>query len=115
MASIAELDETVRTASVFNSYDIVLSNIPEFVKEFREQGHQAEYIKHAFEPRLLSKINPNFPKTIDVSFVGSIFKGQSYHLEREKLIKKLVQKTNLQIWSDLSSSSPNKIKQLPFH
>jgi hypothetical protein len=64
MASIAELDETVRTASVFNSYDIVLSNIPEFVKEFREQGHQAEYIKHAFEPRILSKINPNFPKTM---------------------------------------------------
>lgn len=102
-------------SSIFNSYDIVLSNIPEFVKEFREQGHKAEYIKHAFEPRILSKINTNSPKTVDFSFLGSIFKGQSYHLEREKLIKQLVQKANLQIWSDLSSSSPNKIKQLPFH
>ena len=102
-------------SSIFNSYDIVLSNIPEFVKGFREQGHKAEYIKHAFEPRILSKINTNSPKTVDFSFLGSIFKGQSYHLEREKLIKKLVQKNNLQIWSDLSSSSPNKIKQLPFH
>jgi len=101
-------------SSIFNSYDIILSNIPEFVKGFREQGHKSEYIKHAFEPRILSKINTDSPKTVDFSFLGSIVKGQSYHLEREKLIKQLVQKTNLQIWSDLSSSR-NKIKQLPFH
>jgi hypothetical protein len=102
-------------STVFRSYDIVLSNIPEFVTIFCEQGHKSEYIKHAFEPRILDKIDTTYVKVVDFSFVGSIFKGQSYHLEREKLIKKLVQKTNLQIWSDLSSSSPNKIKQLPFH
>ncbi|MGL5871921.1 MAG: CgeB family protein [Xenococcaceae cyanobacterium] len=98
--------------SVFRAYDITLSNIRELVNKLQEQGHKAEYIKHAFEPLILEKINTQQEQTVDFSFLGSIFKTSSAHLQRELFIKKLVQKTNLQIWSDLSSSSANQIKIL---
>jgi spore maturation protein CgeB len=98
--------------SIFGAYDVILSNIIELVKKLRDRGHKAEYIKHAFEPRILERINTQHEQTVDFSFLGSIFKTSSTHLQREFFIKELVQKNNLQIWSDLSSSSANQIKLL---
>ncbi|TRT56206.1 MAG: glycosyltransferase family 1 protein [Microcystis aeruginosa Ma_QC_C_20070703_M131] len=96
-------------SSVFKSHDIIFSNIPDLVNLFREQGHKSEYIKHAFEPRILEKIATGRAKTIDFSFIGSINKGQSAHNQRELLIKELIQKVNLQIWSAVSYPSPAKL------
>jgi len=101
--------------SIFSSYDIVLSNILEFVQVFRDQGRKAEYVKHAFDSRILSKINCDQPKSVNFSFIGSIFKGSGYHLQREQFIKELVKKTDLEIWSDLSLSSAKEINKLPIH
>lgn len=98
--------------SVFKAYDLVLSNIPFLVSQFREHGHCCEYICHAFEPRILDKINYSLGQTIDFSFVGSIVKSSGFHNQRERLIKKLVEETKLQLWSDISQPSQNKIQKL---
>lgn len=89
-------------ASVFRTYDIVLSNIPELIQHFRNAGHQCEYVKHAFEPKILNKLDNFQPKNINFSFIGSIFKGQAGHNKREILLEQLVQNTDLEIWSDVS-------------
>lgn len=96
-------------SSIFKSHDIVFSNIPDLVNIFREQGHKSEYIKHAFEPRILEKIETGRAKTINFSFIGSINKGKSAHQQRELLIKELIEKVNLQIWSSVSYPSPGKL------
>ena len=88
-------------ANVFKAYDIVLSNIPWLVEHFRSSGHRSEQMRHAFEPRILDKIQINSQKTVPFSFVGSIFKAKGMHNERERLLKNLVQNSCLQIWSDI--------------
>ncbi|MDT3676190.1 CgeB family protein [Microcystis wesenbergii] len=102
--------------SVFDSYDVVLSNIPELIQEFTRQGHHSKYIKHAFDPRILERINLTQDKAIEFSFFGSIYKGASGHNERESLIKKLIEQLPLEIWSDVASQSLEinrlKVKQL---
>jgi spore maturation protein CgeB len=90
-----------RDESVFRAHDIVFSNIPELVEKFRDRGYKSEYIKHAFEPRILEKIDTSQAKTIDFSFVGSVFKGKLGHIERERLIKELAQETDLAIFTNL--------------
>lgn len=99
--------------TVFNAYDIVLSNIPSLVEKFREQGHHSEYMRHAFEPRILEKIDRTQQPNIPFSFVGSIIKGKGFHNQREALLKTLVEKTNLQIWSNVRQPSQREQQLLP--
>ncbi|MGK7874691.1 MAG: glycosyltransferase [Xenococcaceae cyanobacterium] len=99
--------------SVFKAYDLVLSNIPSLVTHFRANGHRCEYMCHAFEPRILDKINSQSAPTTAFSFVGSIIKGSGFHHQREQLLKKLVQETELQIWSDICQPSEQERQLLP--
>jgi spore maturation protein CgeB len=99
--------------SIFHSYDIVLSNINELVGQFRQQGHHSEHINHAFSPHVLDEIDKRNKPEVDFSFLGSIFKHKSAHLKREKLIKELITRTNLQIWSDVSQPSRIQLLSLP--
>lgn len=92
-------------ASVFRAYDLVLSCIPEMVEEFRRNGHRAYHINHAFEPRILEKIDVESAADLDFSFIGSIIKRDQFHKKREELILELIEKTGLQIWSNLARAS----------
>ena len=100
-------------ATVFKAYDLVLSNIPILVTNFKENGHRSEYMCHAFEPRILDKINRGVRPTITFSFIGSIVKYKGFHNQREKLLKQLIQETELQIWSDISQPSQQEQQLLP--
>ena len=87
-------------ASVFSAYDIVLSNIPELITTFQALGHQAQYFRHAFEPRILSLINTAHKPFTDCSFIGSILPGKQAHNQRAILIKTLLRETNIEIFCD---------------
>ena len=99
--------------TVFHAYDLVLSNIPILVEEFRRLGHHSEYMCHAFEPRILEKIDRTQKPNIPFSFVGSIVKGKGFHNQRETLLKTLVEKTDLQIWSSVRQPPQREQKLLP--
>ncbi|MEO8435099.1 MAG: glycosyltransferase [Pyrinomonadaceae bacterium] len=88
-------------ASVFQEYDVVLSSVPELVEDFRVQGLRTCHINHAFDPRVLERLDsqPAAPEA-DFTFIGSISKRSNFHHEREKLLLPLIDKTSLQIWSD---------------
>ena len=91
--------------SVFREWDIALSCVPEMVAEFRRQGIQSHHVNHAFAPRILEKIDLNSQPDVDFAFVGSVLKMNQFHIERERLLIELVERTNLQIWSDIESPS----------
>ncbi len=86
------------SSDVFSAYDIVLSNIPELVLYFQQNGHQAIYIRHAFSPSILNNIDLNTTKSIDCSFVGSIMTGGVSHNQRADLIKYMINNTNIDIF-----------------
>jgi spore maturation protein CgeB len=87
----------------------VLSNIPELVEHFCMLGHHAKHLNHAFAPQVLAHLELSNRHVINFSFVGSIVKGNLFHRQRERLIKELVQSTNLEIFSDISHPSSYKI------
>jgi len=88
-----------RDPSDFREHDIVLSNIPEIVQHFRENGHRCYYLKHAFDARILERIDTKRSPSADFAFLGSIVKAPKFHNEREKILLELVRNTDLQIWA----------------
>ena len=85
--------------SIFCEYDFIISCIPELVEDFNEKGHRCYHLDHAFDPRVLDKIDINSKPSINFSFVGAIVKAADHHIEREALLIELVKATDLKIWS----------------
>ena len=101
----------------FSAYDLVLSNIPELVKEFQYLGHRSQYFKHAFDPRILKRLI-NVDKTPDsntasskilFSFIGSIVAGKLGHNQRIKLLKQLAKNIDIDIFSDVNQFNGKEI------
>lgn len=91
-------------SSVFAEYDIVLSSVPELVRTFRSQGRHSEHINHAFDARVLERIQRDEAKD-DFAFMGTIAKKSEFHNSRESLIVKLIESTPLTIWIDTKGAS----------
>ncbi|GAK51714.1 hypothetical protein U14_02959 [Candidatus Moduliflexus flocculans] len=89
-----------RADTAYAAHDIVLSNEPVIVSYFRQQHRRAEYVKHAFEPRMLSQSDLVQPDNTQFSFVGSLFSG-AFHQERDQMIRILLEQTPLEIWSNV--------------
>jgi spore maturation protein CgeB len=87
---------------VFREHDVVLSCVPELVQHFRQEGHRCYHVNHAFEPRVLERINLDTEPDVDFGFIGSVVKRDRYHVQREKLLLELVRKTDLQLWAGVS-------------
>ncbi len=87
--------------SVMREWDIALSCVPEMVAEFKRGGIKSFHVNHAFAPRILDEIDLKSKPDVDFAFIGSILKQSSFHIERERLLIRLIENTNLQIWSDI--------------
>lgn len=87
--------------SIFRECDTVLSCVPELVSAFNRDGHLSHHVNHAFDQRILDRIDRSAPANADFVFIGSIVKSVQFHIEREKILSQLVRETNLQIWSNL--------------
>ena len=85
--------------TIFKAHDLVLSCIPELVEQFWVMGHHSEHVNHAFDPRVLDRLNLTSQPKIDFSFIGQIVRDSQYHLERERLLKELVSQIPVKIYS----------------
>jgi spore maturation protein CgeB len=101
-----------RDGSVFKEFDIVLSSAPELVQHFIEQGHRSVLVSHAFEPRILNRLDQPTTIPVDFGFIGSIAKKQGFHHEREALLLSLLEKTSLELWATIEQSSWNLWAQI---
>ncbi len=96
-------------ATVFREWDIALSCIPELVAHFRDEGHRSFHLNHAFAPRILEKIDTSSATVpVNFSFLGSILKHDRFHIEREKILLRLIAETDLQIWSDVAGRATSR-------
>ena len=86
-------------ADVFKGYDLVLSCVPELVEKFLDMGHESRHLNHAFDHRVLEKINRASNNIFDFTFIGQVHRQTGFHLEREKLLLHLVDRTPLEIFS----------------
>jgi hypothetical protein len=97
--------------SVFAEWDMVLSCVPELVAHFQEAGHRSRHVNHAFEPRVLEKLDAREDAPpADFVFMGSLVRSEHFHLGREKLLSRLVAKTGLQLWSEVGPPPPSRLR-----
>jgi spore maturation protein CgeB len=98
-----------RDSSVFAAYDVVLSNIPELVTWFSSAGHKARHVNHAFDPRVLDRIDIRHRPDINVSFVGQIERSANAHGARERTLATVAAGTDLQLFSPARPGSVTSI------
>jgi spore maturation protein CgeB len=94
--------------SVFNEWDIILSCVPDLVSRFRKQGHRCFHVNHAFERQILDSLTDGQP-AVDFSFIGNVVKAPRFHEEREKILLELIERTPLQIWSDIKPGGVQRL------
>ncbi|HVF44085.1 MAG TPA: glycosyltransferase [Pyrinomonadaceae bacterium] len=97
--------------SVFGEWDVVLSCVPELVSHFRDAGHRSRHVNHAFEPRVLERLDAmEGAPPADFVFMGSLVKSEQFHLGRERLLSRLVRETGLQLWSETGPPPPSRLR-----
>lgn len=79
--------------------DVVLCCAPESVSYLRRKGANAVHMNHAFPLQILSVLNRHGKKCSEISFIGSVVRGEDYHLFREKLLLELLEALPLDIYS----------------
>jgi spore maturation protein CgeB len=87
---------TVSSSLDLSNIDCIITSHQNFQKYFQSQGKKCERLLPAFQADILKRINKQ-TKDINCSFVGSL---SYFHLQRMEMIKQLVDRTSLQIWSD---------------
>ncbi len=81
-------------------YDLMVAPSEGMVDHFRGVGIKAELLRHAFEPRILSKIRAGPERTLPVSFVGLLRAGYS---KRRELLEILCESMGGQVFVWASS------------
>lgn len=76
----------------FSHIELLLTAVPHFVDNFRKKGIRSEMLGSAFDPVVLKALGQQPEKDIDFCFIGSL---TAAHTNRIKLIKELIDKTNL--------------------
>lgn len=75
-------------------YDLIVSSLPNQVAHFRSLGIRSEYLRLAFDHRLLSHLKSN-SKLYGLSFLGQVSQD---HLRRIALLRELAKNIELDFW-----------------
>ena len=84
--------------TIFKHVDLTISCAPEEVRHLKELGMKAEHLHHAFNKNILDNQKLT-KKQYDVIFIGQIFKSIGFHINRDRVLNKLVKELNLIIFS----------------
>lgn len=92
----------------YNIYDLVLTSFPHYVQMFRDCGVACEYVKLAFEPRVLEHVGRTTKSfQHDIAFVGGYTVA---HRQRIELLEQLGRALPVDYWGygvdELSDQSP---------
>lgn len=79
--------------------DITLSCAMESVDILTQKGIKCYHLNHAFDPRVLYRIENNIKKDKDLIFIGQLIKTNEYHIEREKFLEELCKNINIKIYT----------------
>ena len=84
---------------IYKLVDVTISCAPEEVSQLNNAGIKAEHLHHAFNKNILDDQKPT-EKLYNVAFIGQIFKSVGFHINRDKVLKNLVNELNLNVFSE---------------
>ncbi|HPM22593.1 MAG TPA: glycosyltransferase [Phycisphaerae bacterium] len=76
------------------AYDLMLSSLPNLVDHFRAQGLRSEFVRLAFEPRVLQHLAPA-EKQFDIAFVGGL---GGPHDDGTRMLGQLARRHAVHVW-----------------
>jgi spore maturation protein CgeB len=85
-----------------HGYDLMISSLPNLVRQFREIGLPVALNRLAFEPAVLDRLERP-EQEIPVSFVGSFTRG---HTERVRLLEYLCERSEIMVWGSRVNRLP---------
>jgi spore maturation protein CgeB len=80
----------LKSLELLRGYDLVLTSSPVLRDEYRSAGLCAELLRHAFDPRVLERIQASRTKTLPVSFVGGVQRKAGFHDYRAQVIERVL-------------------------
>jgi spore maturation protein CgeB len=87
-------------------YDLIITSFPHFVDRIRAFGIKSEYVKLAFEPKILKSIKP-VTKKYNLTFIGSF---TPYHHQGTRILESVARRFPIHVWGQginyLSPTSP---------
>ncbi len=91
----------ISRGTVFRDYDLILSSLPNFVDRFRAEGLKSEYLKLAFDPKILPHLENQ--TRYDTVFVGTL---SGDHTGRMRFLEQLARSERLKLWGHGIDSLP---------
>ena len=88
----------------YDSYDLVVSSIPDLVDRFRRGGGDAEWLPLAFEPSLVERIG-RVDRDVPVSFIGSF---SSRYADRVEVVEAVAHMAPLRTWTADAAALPER-------
>jgi spore maturation protein CgeB len=92
-------------------FDLLLTSFPHFVERFRDQGLDSEYLKIAFDLKVIEKlrdlgvaVDPAASREHRVVFVGGL--DPNVHGEAIRLLERAAEETGLEVWGYGASGLP---------
>jgi len=89
-----QIASPLRPERTYAAYQLMVSSCPPMVDHFRSTGAQALYLKLAFDPRVLERLEPG-PKEYDVTFVGGFAPS---HPTRAEWLEELLQRVRVTVF-----------------
>jgi hypothetical protein len=78
----------------YSAYDLVVTSFPHYVEQFSRQGVKSEYLRFAFEPRILKQLE-QLPLTHQATFVGSY---STHHSSGTHLLEEVARRVPVAFW-----------------
>ena len=96
---------------IVRRFDLLLTSFPHFVQRFREQGLDSEYLKIAFDDKVLERLrelgieaDPAAPREHAVAFVGGL--DPRVHGTGTRMLERVADEVELEIWGYGASALP---------
>ena len=87
----------------YSVYDLIFTSFPHYVPMFRESGVGSEYVKLAFEPRVLERVGAvAMPRQHDVVFIGSY---SAAHHQGTAVLEEIARSLPVDFWGRARSAS----------
>ncbi len=81
-------------------YDIVFTPVQSLARQFVAAGLDARVLPHAFDPRILQKIDVMQEKTFALTFIGSVVRINYFHKRRARFLEELSENFALTVFTN---------------
>lgn len=89
----------------FREYDVVLTCTNEYMEGFVRDGLKVEFMRHVFDPYVLTRLVGDCAAQHDVVFSGAVWRSAGGHGQREEVLEALARMPNAEMYSAQASLS----------